>query len=101
MREDITERIEVLTQDKTRKARPLTKDLDDQSIAVENDEVIEDLDELARIELKNIDYALTRIQNGNYGVCDQCGSKIEARRLSALPYATTCIECAEASKEKY
>ncbi|MFG1492695.1 TraR/DksA family transcriptional regulator [Halobacteriovorax sp. ZH4_bin.1] len=101
MREDITERIEVLTQDKTRKARPLTSDLDDQSIAVENDEVIEDLDELARIELKNIDYALTRIQNGNYGICDQCGSKIEASRLSALPYATTCIECAEASKEKY
>lgn len=94
MRQEITDRINTLTRDKTHQDNPLTKDHDDQSIAVENDEVIEDLDELARIELKSIDHALERIKNGNFGVCEKCGSEIEDKRLKALPYATSCIACA-------
>jgi RNA polymerase-binding protein DksA len=38
--------------------------------------------------------ALTRIESGTYGVCEQCGKPITKTRLAALPYARHCIRCA-------
>jgi len=43
--------------------------------------------------LKLIDSALTRIQQGKYGLCMKCGKKIPKDRLEAIPYALMCIEC--------
>jgi RNA polymerase-binding transcription factor DksA len=37
--------------------------------------------------------ALDRIAEGNYGICKQCGKKIERARLDAIPYATYCVPC--------
>lgn len=39
--------------------------------------------------------ALTRISDGEYGVCSECGAPIPARRLVAVPDATTCVACQE------
>jgi RNA polymerase-binding protein DksA len=47
--------------------------------------------ELKRLRL--IDSALTRIQQGKYGLCMKCGKKIPHDRLEAIPYALMCIEC--------
>ena len=47
--------------------------------------------ELKRLRL--IDSALTRIQQGKYGLCMKCGRKIPHERLDAIPYALMCIEC--------
>jgi RNA polymerase-binding protein DksA len=47
--------------------------------------------ELKRLRL--IDAALTRIQQGKYGLCMKCGKKIPHDRLEAIPYALMCIEC--------
>lgn len=35
--------------------------------------------------------ALSRIEKKTYGVCEVCGNKIEERRMTADPTATTCI----------
>ncbi len=43
--------------------------------------------------LKQIDAALRRIHNNQYGRCLQCGKKIPEDRLRAIPYAVLCIEC--------
>ncbi|HON13525.1 MAG TPA: TraR/DksA family transcriptional regulator [Treponema sp.] len=43
--------------------------------------------------LKAIDNALSRIQQGKYGLCVKCGKKIPQDRLEAIPYALMCIEC--------
>jgi RNA polymerase-binding protein DksA len=43
--------------------------------------------------LKSIESALTRIQQGKYGLCVKCGKLIPADRLEAIPYALMCIEC--------
>jgi RNA polymerase-binding protein DksA len=43
--------------------------------------------------LKLIDSALTRIQQGKYGLCVKCGKRIPQERLEAIPYALMCIEC--------
>jgi DnaK suppressor protein len=37
--------------------------------------------------------ALRRIDDGKYGVCEECKGKIGAARLEARPHATLCIEC--------
>jgi DnaK suppressor protein len=54
------------------------------------------LSEVQRREILQIDAALARIEAGEYGVCRDCGNDIDARRLSALPYAVLCTECASA-----
>ncbi|KRQ86549.1 General stress protein 16O [Caloramator mitchellensis] len=43
--------------------------------------------------LVQIDNALERIENGNYGVCEVCGKEIEEERLDFLPYASRCVKC--------
>ncbi len=70
---------------------------EDQAIERENDEVVDSLGESIREELKLIDNAIARIENGTYGTCSQCGEKITKARLEALPYTELCIDCASES----
>jgi RNA polymerase-binding protein DksA len=54
--------------------------------------------ELKRLKL--IDSALTRIQQGKYGLCIKCGKRIPQDRLEAIPYALMCIECKTAEERR-
>jgi DnaK suppressor protein len=45
--------------------------------------------------LEAIESALERIEDGSYGLCEECNVKIPKARLNALPYATLCVRCAE------
>jgi RNA polymerase-binding transcription factor DksA len=60
----------------------------------ENDEVLTDLSDEGRDQLALVDGALARIADGTYGDCTECGSGIARARLEALPYASTCLGCA-------
>ena len=40
-----------------------------------------------------IEEALARLDNGTFGVCEQCGEKIGTERLKARPVTTLCIDC--------
>ena len=42
-----------------------------------------------------IETALQRIEDGEYGLCEECGGVIAKTRLTALPYTPVCIKCAE------
>jgi DnaK suppressor protein len=42
---------------------------------------------------RRLDVALTRIEDGEYGVCSECGAIIPSTRLLAIPDATTCVAC--------
>ena len=50
--------------------------------------------ETLAVRLKNINNALTRIENNTYGICEvgETEHKIEEDRLEANPAATTCKE---------
>jgi RNA polymerase-binding protein DksA len=50
--------------------------------------------------LKSIDSALTRIQQGKYGLCVKCGKNIPQDRLEAIPYALLCIDCKTAEERR-
>ncbi len=47
----------------------------------------------ARAAAAEIDRALEKIQNGTYGLCEQCGQQIPDARLQALPQAALCVAC--------
>ena len=51
------------------------------------------LEENAEQVLASIELALQRIEEGTFGICRTCGTRIAEERLEALPYATKCIEC--------
>ena len=49
-----------------------------------------------RLRLLNIDAALKRIEEGDFGECLECGEPVNPKRLEADPTASLCISCAEA-----
>jgi RNA polymerase-binding transcription factor DksA len=42
---------------------------------------------------RQVEHALSRIEEGSYGDCEQCGKPIPEERHTAMPEATLCIEC--------
>lgn len=47
-----------------------------------------------------IDEALSRIKDNAYGSCLKCNNKITLKRLTAMPYATYCIDCQRIIEEE-
>jgi DnaK suppressor protein len=50
--------------------------------------------------LKKIEEALERIDSGTFGICEDCGNEIGAKRLEARPVTTMCIECKTLQEEE-
>lgn len=48
-------------------------------------------------QLRQVDDALWRLDNGEYGVCMDCGEPVSDRRLDAIPWANRCISCQESA----
>lgn len=49
--------------------------------------------------LYELDDALKKIDDGTFGICEECKSPIAKNRLKAVPYARLCVKCQE-KKEK-
>ena len=45
--------------------------------------------------LKKIDHAIRKIDDGKFGVCEECEEPISLKRLEARPETTLCIRCKE------
>ncbi|TDD30346.1 DNA-binding protein [Kribbella turkmenica] len=54
----------------------------------------------ARDMLDQIERALSRIENGTYGICESCGNAIGKGRLQAFPRATLCVSCKEREERR-
>lgn len=46
-------------------------------------------------QLTLIDEALLRLEDDEYGVCQNCEKDINPKRLQAIPWARYCIDCQE------
>ena len=44
--------------------------------------------------------ALTRIEDGTFGICEECGDEISEERLKARPVTTLCIGCKTKAEEE-
>ncbi len=49
-------------------------------------------------EVCDINLALEKIDDGTYGLCEECSGRISRKRLKALPFARLCIECKQAEE---
>lgn len=58
------------------------------------------MNERNREKIEEINAALSRIDNGTYGVCEASGDKIEKERLKAVPYARNSITKEKKSDQK-
>ncbi len=54
-------------------------------------------DRRRKVELRQIEAALGRIEAGDFGYCVACGEEIAPKRLALNPTAPVCIDCAQAS----
>ena len=46
-----------------------------------------------RDKISEIDDAIVRIDDGTYGVCEECGTDIPKKRLMIMPFARLCVAC--------
>ncbi len=74
---------------------PISADFEEQAVAVENDEVLAFLHDEGNHQIESVRSALERLDRGEYGKCEDCSGDIRTARMNALPYAVTCISCAE------
>jgi DnaK suppressor protein len=68
--------------------------LDEVQFAGERELAIRNSDRESRL-LQSIRSALARMEDGSYGVCLQCDTQINPKRLSAVPWAAYCVRCQE------
>jgi DnaK suppressor protein len=74
---------------------PDVKDTEEQSV----DDFVQEVDlalmQMKSETLKKIDQAISRLEAGTYGRCQECDAEIPPARLRALPFAALCRECQE------
>jgi RNA polymerase-binding transcription factor len=46
-----------------------------------------------REKLRNIDEALLKVEEGEYGICEECEEEIPLGRLKVVPFARYCVKC--------
>jgi DnaK suppressor protein len=68
-------------------------DLADVSSNAYNREMLLNLSEAHHRQMQDIDAALVRFDDGEYGICVGCGEDISPRRMEVRPFSRYCIEC--------
>ncbi len=95
----LTERMETLIREAKKSMEGLTESKENFADLTDLASFESDRNFLLRIRdrerklILKIKEALNRIEDGTFGICDNCGEKIEEKRLKARPVTTYCIEC--------
>jgi RNA polymerase-binding transcription factor DksA len=90
---ELREDVERVRNDRFEDLAGAAPDAGDESVAT----LIADLDhaDVGRdlSELRGLEAARTRLAEGSYGTCDDCGGDIGLARLRVNPAATRCVDC--------
>jgi len=89
-RTETLEKVENLRTDLRRMGEPTADEADID--AYEREKTLALVQGLER-KLQSLDRAIRLAQNGAYGICEQCGERIDPARLEILPQATLCLRC--------
>ena len=81
-----------LTEDQQRRLES-ARDVGDQALMDLERELGISLMEMRNRRRQSIDEALTRLHEGTYGICADCGVEISEKRLQVVPFAKLCVEC--------
>jgi len=76
-----------------------TQDIADKAVSSYTREFLYSFNDTERSTLQQIDQALSRIGDGSYGLCLNCGSQMNEKRLTAIPWSRHCVECQELAEK--
>ncbi|HEX4602932.1 MAG TPA: TraR/DksA family transcriptional regulator [Candidatus Angelobacter sp.] len=93
-REDLRQNLS-RTQEDRQEAQDFGRDEGDRAIASLSKEMTFRQKALDRGLLTLVEAAISRVNNGTYGECLNCGQEIGANRLTAVPWSRYCITCQE------
>ena len=68
-------------------------DIYDQASNERDRELLLLLGDREREKIRHIEEALTRLEEGEYGICEDCEEEIPLGRLKAMPFARLCVKC--------
>lgn len=94
MLEELDDRLTTITNDVRHTDEAVEKDFEEMATQNENNEVQDFLGNSARVEIAAIKHAISRIDSGDYHLCQTCGEAINPERLKAVPFSVQCIKCA-------
>jgi len=94
-REELADRVQRLDEGLHKREEPMSADFAEQVVEQENLDVLYALEAEGKVELARVERALQRLERDEYLYCSRCGEEIAPQRLQALPYAETCIHCAD------
>lgn len=95
MQDDVSERLSRINNHIHQREPVTARSTDEVFSEHQNDDVVQALEVTLGTELAQIERALKRIERGDFGVCRACRGEIGDDRLSAIPFAETCVDCAE------
>jgi len=78
----------------------VAQDLVDKAETSYTKEFLLSLTDGERETLLRIDEALRRLEHGEFGGCQTCGKEIGAKRIGAIPWTPTCIDCQEKAERE-
>jgi DnaK suppressor protein len=76
-----------------------TQDIADKAVSSYTREFLYSLNDAERSTVQQIDQALGRIEDGTYGLCLNCGTPMNEKRLSAIHWSRHCVECQELAEK--
>lgn len=80
------------------------RDSDNEYLDDVNEDVQKETNDMRLTSVKSmrsgVKKALARIDAGEYGICERCGSSIEQDRLEALPDTSLCSKCADSKTQE-
>jgi RNA polymerase-binding transcription factor DksA len=95
-REEILNRVRSLEKDWQETSEPQIE-AEEVAEELEITEPYAPLDEIERKEVRAIDLAIKKMDDGRYGICQDCGKPISKKRLKAIPWTPYC----QKDSEKY
>jgi DnaK suppressor protein len=78
----------------------VAQDLVDKAESSYTKEFLLSLSDTERDQLILIDEALRRLERDGFGLCQLCGQEIGKKRIAALPWTPTCINCQQKAEEE-
>ena len=105
-RELLNERVKTLLEEAEKTVSGMTNDKDTFPDPTDRANLETDRNFLLRIRdrerklILKIKEALARIDDGTFGICEECGEEISEERLRARPVTTLCIQCKTKAEEE-
>jgi len=92
-REQIVGEVKQIVESSQEMGQDGIQDIGDEAANIYNKQVLLSLNENERMRLQEVDESLDRIENGTYGICEECGGPISLKRLEVRPVAKYCVPC--------